>query len=90
MKEEFKLSEKETAMFGLGHEKATYWKKVKDVKEFIKKLKEGINDFWTNGEGQCICPECWEHRESDEKRVKDCMFLHMFEEIDKLAGEKLI
>jgi len=28
-----------------------------DVKEFIKRLKENINDYWTNSVGQCICPE---------------------------------
>ena len=63
--------------------------KIDDIKEFIRLVKENINEYWTNGEGQCICPECWEHRESDEKRVEDCMFLRMFKEIDKLAGEQL-
>ena len=66
---------------------------VKDIKEFIRLLKENINEFWTNGDGQCICPECWEHRDGTKEtylRTKDCMFLKMFEEIDKLAGDKLV
>lgn len=48
--------------------------------EFIRLVKEKINEFWTNGLGECICPECWDKRESDEKRVEDCMFLRMFKE----------
>ena len=64
--------------------------RIEDVREFIKKTKVMINDYWTNGVGQCICPECFEKRESDEDRVEDCMFLKMFEEIDKLAGKDLI
>ena len=65
----------------------------KQDKEFIKELKEMINDPWTNGLGQCICPECWEHRDGTKEteiRTKECMFLKMFKEIDNLAGEELI
>jgi hypothetical protein len=65
---------------------------VIDVKEFIKRLKEEVNEYWTNGEGQCICPECWENREGtkeDYYRTKSCMFLKIFKKIDTLAGSEL-
>jgi hypothetical protein len=90
-KEEFNLSEKCDKFYDSNDNcKGLYWEK--DVKEFIKRLKENINEFWTNGKGQCICPECWEHRDGTKEtylRTKDCMFLKMFEEINKLAGDKL-
>ena len=66
---------------------------VEDVKQAIKELKLHINDYWTNGEGQCICPECWEHRQGtkeDYLRTKECMFLRIFKVIDKIFGDKLI
>jgi len=95
MKKEFNLSEK-LRIFKEGEEIWTDGTNeillVEDVKEFIKRLKENINEFWTNGDGQCICPECWEHRDGTKEtylRTKNCMFLKMFEEIDNLAGEEL-
>ena len=91
MKEEFNLSEKryfDNITSNIDNQ--VY--REEDVKEFIKRLKENINEFWTNGDGQCICPECWEHRDGTKEtylRTKNCMFLKMFEEIDNLAGEEL-
>jgi len=86
MKEEFKLSEKETAMFGLGHEKATYWKKVKDVKEFIKKLKNGCGTLCGSHKYKDMNPHpCGEIVKGERRYCMDC--IKWIRKIDKLAGD---
>ena len=68
MIEEFNLSEKIREMFRLSDDNLKYLK-IKDVKEFIKKLKEFI---------MITVP------------LEDLSIKEICEEIDKLAGEKLI
>ena len=57
---EFNLSERIRTYNPILNIEAPDVLEIQDVKQFIKELKENINEFWTNGEGQCICPECWE------------------------------
>jgi hypothetical protein len=95
MKEEFNLKSEREKWFNKWLQKKLTGRAIIELKnqdkEFIELLKENINNYWTNGEGQCICPECWEHRKGtkeDYKRTKECMFLKIFKEIDKLSGDK--
>ena len=83
---DWNLSEKIQYGYGCAGEDVV---ETRNIKEFLKRLKEDINEPWTNGVGQCICPKCWNDREVDEKVTKECMFKEINEVIDKLAGSAL-